>query len=179
MITVISGTNRFSSESLLFAQQFVLFLEKHGSQPVKLLSMEAMSHDWFHSEMYEKEGQRPSLQALQNAYIIPADKFLIVAPEYNGSFPGVLKLFLDACSVREYNASFKDKKAALVGVATGRAGNLRGMDHLTGILHHLGTIVMPEALPISRIGGLVDEGEILDDTTLSVMEQYAINLINF
>lgn len=179
MITVISGTNRQSSESLLFARQFVSFLQQHGEEPVKLLSMETMPHDWFHIGMYEKGGQSASLQALQDEYIIPAAKFMIVTPEYNGSFPGVLKLFFDACSVRKYTDSFKGKKAALAGIATGRAGNLRGMDHLTGILHHLGTIVMPAALPISRIGGLVDEGEILDEGTLKVMEQYAINFLEF
>jgi NAD(P)H-dependent FMN reductase len=48
--------------------------------------------------------------------------------------PGSLKLFIDACSVREYKQNFKGKKAALVGIASGRAGNLRGMDHLTGVM---------------------------------------------
>ena len=113
MITVISGTNRKASESLLFARQFVEYLQNHGEEEVKLLSLESSPHDWFHSEMYDTAEQTPSLRAMQDEYILAADKFLIISPEYNGSFPGVLKLFLDACSIREYATNFKGKKSRL------------------------------------------------------------------
>lgn len=179
MITVISGTNRKASESLLFARQFVDFLQKSGEEEIKLLSLESSPHDWFHSEMYDTAEQTPSLRAMQDEYILPANKFLIISPEYNGSFPGVLKLFLDACSIREYSTNFKGKKAALVGIASGRAGNIRGIDHLTGIMHHMGTIIMPSYLPISRVGELTEGGSILDSETLKLMEQFALNFLKF
>jgi len=179
MITVISGTNRRASESLQFARQFVSLLRDNSDETVKLLSMESVPHDWFHPDMYEKALQSPSLRSMQDEYILAAGKFLIVCPEYNGSIPGVLKLFLDACSVRHYQSNFREKKAALVGVATGRAGNLRGIDHLTGILHHMGTIIMPAYLPISRIGDLTDDGNIIDPETLKIMEQFALNFLEF
>lgn len=179
MITVISGTNRRESESLLFARQIAAFLEANTDETVKLLPLESIPHDWFHPEMYEKDQQSPSLRDLQDEYILAAQKFIFVVPEYNGSIPGALKLFLDACSIREYQTNFKNKKAALIGVATGRAGNLRGIDHLTAILHHMGTHIMPAYLPISRIGALTEEGNILDKHTLKVMEQFAINFLAF
>ena len=179
MITVISGTNRRESESLLFARQIAAFLEANTDETVKLLPLESIPHDWFHPEMYEKDQQSPSLRGLQDEYILPAQKFIFVVPEYNGSIPGALKLFLDACSIREYQTNFKNKKAALIGVATGRAGNLRGIDHLTAILHHMGTHIMPAYLPISRIGALTEEGNILDEDTLKIMEQFAINFLAF
>lgn len=179
MITVISGTNRRESESLLFARQIAAFLEANTDETVKLLPLESIPHDWFHPEMYEKDQQSPSLRSLQDEYILPAQKFIFVVPEYNGSIPGALKLFLDACSIREYQTNFKNKKAALIGVATGRAGNLRGIDHLTAILHHMGTHIMPAYLPISRIGALTEEGNILDEDTLKIMEQFAINFLAY
>lgn len=179
MITVISGTNRKESESLLFARQMVRFLEANSDEAVKLLPLEAIPHDWFHPDMYEKGFQTDSLRHLQDEYILAANKFMIISPEYNGSIPGALKLFLDACSVRSYQTNFKGKKAALVGVASGRAGNLRGIDHLTAILHHMGTIIMPAYLPISSIGKLTEEGNILDEETLKIMEQFAINFLAF
>ncbi|WP_143473435.1 NADPH-dependent FMN reductase [Flavilitoribacter nigricans] len=179
MITVISGTNRKESESLLFARQMVAFLQANTDETVKLLPLESIPHDWFHPDMYEKDQQSPSLSGLQDDFVLSASKFLFVVPEYNGSIPGALKLFLDACSIREYQSNFKGKKAAMVGVATGRAGNLRGIDHLTAILHHMGTLIMPAYLPISRIGALTEEGNILDQDTLKVMEQFAINFLAF
>jgi NAD(P)H-dependent FMN reductase len=180
MITVVSGTNRKNSECLQFARAYCELLCRHTSQEVKLLALEDIPHDWFHPHMYEKDGQRTSLIELQDAYMIPAEKFAFLSPEYNGGFPGALKLFLDACSVRAYEPTFKGKKAALIGIASGRAGNLRGMDHLSGILNHVGIIVLPNKLPISRIGAILDEaGKVADERTLRVMEKQALELLDF
>jgi len=172
MITVISGTNRKGSECLNFAKLYAELLEKHTSDTVKVLALEQIPHDWFHMDMYSK--QSPSLSALQDEYVLPAEKMVFIVPEYNGSFPGSVKLFIDACTVREYSRNFKDKKAALVGIASGRAGNLRGMDHLTGVLNYLGMTVMPDKLPISSIFKLKNgNGEVTDEDTLKIMEAHA------
>lgn len=180
MITVISGTNRKNSECLQFAQKYVAFIEEKTDEPVKLLAMENMPHDWLHPNMYESDGQTESLVKLQDEFMIPANKFIFITSEYNGSFPGVVKLFIDACSVRAYKETFKGKKAALVGVSTGRAGNLRGMEHLTGILHHVGTIVMPRTLPISRIGHLMDAQGVLKDVgTIQTIEKHVAEFLDF
>ncbi|MBK7407589.1 MAG: NAD(P)H-dependent oxidoreductase [Saprospirales bacterium] len=180
MITVISATNRKNSEALDFARFYIQALQVQTKEEVKLLALEQVAHDWFHPDMYAKNGQTPSLAAIQNEYMLPAAKFVFVIPEYNGSFPGVLKLFLDACSVRAYNETFKGKKVALLGIATGRAGNLRGMDHLTGILHFLGMIVLPNKLPISSIEKLKDsDGNIVDPHTREAIEQQAEELLHF
>ncbi len=180
MITVISGTNRKNSECLHFAKAYQELLQKHSSEEIKLLALEDIPHDWFHPHMYAKGKQSPSLTAIQDDFMLPAEKFVFLSPEYNGGFPGALKLFIDGCSVREYRATFQGKKAALVGIASGRAGNLRGMDQFTGILHHVGMIVLPYQLPISRIGGLLDEtGHIADESTLIAMEKQAVEFLAF
>ncbi|MEL6925942.1 MAG: NAD(P)H-dependent oxidoreductase, partial [Bacteroidota bacterium] len=125
-------------------------------------------------------GQTQSLSDIQDRIMIPAGKFVYVMPEYNGGFPGIVKLFIDACSVREYAATFKGKKAALVGVATGRAGNLRGLDHMSGVLNHVGTIVMPNKLPISSISKLQNgHGNIDDPDTLKTLDQYVEDFLSF
>lgn len=180
MITVISGSNRKNSECRRFAWKYAELLRRHTTEEVRFLALEEIPHDWFHADMYESEGQSESLRQIQDDYIIPAEKFVFVTPEYNGSYPGSVKLFLDACSVRAYGASFKGKKAALVGVASGRAGNLLGMDHLAAVLNHVGIIVLPNRLPISRISDLTDEhGAIEDPATLASMEKHALALTLF
>ena len=180
MITIISSTNRKNSECLQFSKHFFeLFHERVGDE-VKLLALEDLPQNMLHSDMYEQEGQSRQLGLIQDEFMIPADKFFFVIPEYNGGFPGVLKLFLDACSVREYSRTFEGKKAALVGIATGRAGNLRGMDHLTGVLHYIGTVVMPNKLPISSIKKITDrEGRITDIETLEAMKQQVEDFLLF
>ncbi len=180
MITVISGTNRKNSGCLTFATKYRQLLCAHTDEPVKLLALENIPHDWFHVDMYSKNGQSESLRRIQDEYLIPADKFVFIIPEYNGSFPGSVKLFIDACSVWKYKETFKNKKAGLLGIATGRAGNLRGMDHMAAVLNHVGIVVMPNKLPISRIEELMDDdGEITDAGTLVIMERHARELIAF
>ena len=91
-----------------------------------------------------------------------------------------MKLFIDACSVHEYTATFKGKKAGLVGVATGRAGNIRGLDDLTCVLNHVGTQVMPDKLPISGIQDFMNEkGEITNKGTLQAMENQVDAFLKF
>jgi len=180
MITVISGTNRKNSGCLTFASKYQELLCAHTDEAVKLLALETIAHDWFHADMYSKNGQSPSLARLQDECIIPAGKFVFIIPEYNGGFPGAVKLFIDACSVRKYKETFNGKKAALVGIASGRAGNLRGMDHMAGVLNHVGMVVMPNKLPISRIEELMDaDGALIDQATLATLELHARELLEF
>ena len=172
MITVISGTNRRKSFTFPVAQQIYKLLRKYSSEEVKILSLENLPLDLFHTGMYDENGQSKSLISLQNEYMIPANKFLIVMPEYNGGFPGVLKMFIDACSIREYSKTFEAKKVAMVGLASGRAGNLRGMEQLTGVLNYLGCIIMPNKLPVSQIENIIDEnGEIVDKESLKTIKK--------
>ncbi|MCB0587252.1 MAG: NAD(P)H-dependent oxidoreductase, partial [Phaeodactylibacter sp.] len=167
-----------NSECLKFARLYFEMLKESTEEEVKLLALEHIPYDWFFPEMYTR--QAPSLKRLQDEYILPATKFVFVTPEYNGSFPGAVKLFIDACTVRKYTSNFKGKKAALVGIATGRAGNLRGMEHLTGVLNFLGTVVMPDKLPISRISDLKDgEGDVIDEETLEAMRIHALEFLEF
>ena len=130
MITIISGTNRKGSHTEKFAKHIYKLLQSKTKESVNYFSLVKMPEDVLHDLMYEGKKQSKALRHIQEEIMIPAKKFLIISPEYNGSFPGVLKVFLDACSIHEYQKTFKGKKAGLIGVASGRAGNLRGMDHL-------------------------------------------------
>ena len=78
------------------------------------------------------------------------------------------------------NTIWANKKALLTGVSTGRAGNLRGMEHLAGVLHYLKITVLPNLLPISVINTLLDEnGELTDENTLKVINQQLDQFINW
>lgn len=180
MITVISGTNRRGSESRQFANYYTEQLRIHSDEEVRLLGLEDIPHDWFSPDMYVASSLPPTLIELQETFILPARKFAFVIAEYNGGLPGSLKLFIDAVSVRKYRENFAGKKAALIGVASGRAGNLRGMDHLTAVLNHLGAIVMPDKLPISRIEQLMDnDGVITDQATQQLLQSHAQAFVDF
>jgi NAD(P)H-dependent FMN reductase len=72
------------------------------------------------------------------------------------------------------------KKAMLTGVSTGRAGNLRGMEHLTGILNYLKVTVHPNRLPISVVDKLMDgDGRIRDEATLAALHAQLDGFLRF
>ncbi len=98
-------------------------------------------------------------------------------PEYNGSYPGILKLLIDNSDIKN---AWWNKKVLLVGVATGRAGNLRGMEHLTGSLMHIKMMVHHNRLPISLVDKLMDEaGNLTDAGTIKAIEQQLDEFIAF
>lgn len=180
MITIISGTNRDKNETLIFAKHYQKVLQGKTDEEVKVLSMESLPKSIWTTLMYAHNQTESPLFDIQDKYIIPASKFIILTPEYNGSFPGILKLFIDGLSVREYPKNFTKKKISLVGIASGRAGNLRGMDHLAEILSYLGAYVHPNKLPISMIRTLMDEKKrIVDQETLKTIDAHVSEFLEY
>ena len=114
---------------------------------------------------------------IEREFLAPATKFIFISPEYNGSIPGVLKAMFD---ISDIQADWWGKKALLTGVSTGRAGNLRGMEHLTGILHYLKMIVHPDKIPISSVDKLMDaDGNFTDAGTLETIQEQLDQFIAF
>ena len=182
MITIISSTNQRNSGTAVISRQIQSIFNKHlsGNESIAFLNLEDLPVDAIHAEMYSPDKQSIEFISLQDNFITPADKYFFVMPEYNGSFPGILKTFIDACSVRNYKATFAGKKAGMVGLSSGRAGNLRGIDQLSSILNFLEITVMPQGLPISRIESLIDDsGKIVDKDTLEVLEAQIQRFIKF
>src|SRR5262244_4283999 len=64
-----------------------------------------------------------------------ADAIVIVSPEYNHSFPGLLKHVLDSC-LKEYI----HKAAGIVGVSAGVFGGARTIEHFQPVLRELGLV---------------------------------------
>lgn len=81
-----------------------------------------------------------------------ADGLVIVAPEYNHSFPGLLKHVLDTC-LEEYI----HKAAGIVGVASGPFGGTRVVENLLPVLRELGLMTTFTDLNFSKVGDAFDE----------------------
>ncbi len=178
MITIISGTNRPHSKTILIAKYCFDHLTGLG-ESCQLLDLVDINIPLLSNEMYKSDGQHPYISALQDKYLIDSDHWLIISPEYNGSFPGILKLFFDAVSVRRYDDTFSGKKASLIGIASGRAGNFRGMEHLTGILNYLNILVMPNKLPVSVIEKNIQKNGFIEDSTAYTLNAFMGEVIQF
>src|ERR1700677_4885881 len=150
MVTIISATNRPGSSTLKLAKYYQKRLHDKGLD-AGLLSLSQLPATLIESDLYGKRSA--AFEPIQDI-ITQTQKFLFIIPEYNGSFPGVLKTFIDACSFPE---SFYEKKAALTGVSSGKYGNIRGIDHFTGVCHYMHLHVMPLKVHIPEINKEFDE----------------------
>ncbi len=156
MLTIVSGTNRQGSNTLKVAKEYKRILKEKGIA-AGLFSLEGvnmMQHD-------------SAFAKIEAEIIIPTTQFIFIVPEYNGSFPGVLKMLFDTGST---HTIWFNKQALITGNSTGRAGNLRGMDHLADILNYVKITVHPNKLPISQVNLLMDAaGKFTDEGTIKAI----------
>lgn len=165
MYTIISGTNRADSHTEKVALHYQRFLKSKGIlAPI------------FSLEKIDVRNRTAAFTKIENDLLIPTQKFIFIIPEYNGSFPGVLKAMIDISEVKKV---WWGKKALLTGVSTGRAGNLRGIDQLTGILNHMKVTVHYNKIPLSVIDKLIKDDMITDLSSLNAIDLQLNEFINF
>ena len=174
MILIISGTNRPGSLTSKIARHYQKLLQKQTTETIELFLLEDFQEGLLHTEMYETSGQSQLLNDAQKKLFIPAKKWVVISPEYNDSYPGALKVLLDALSVNEPDLTFRNKKVTLIGISSGRAGNWLGMDQLTTVLQYLNMHVFYSKPALRQIGNLLDENsELTDPKTISLLENHA------
>lgn len=160
MITLISGTDRNDSNTLKVAHLYHEILVSKGVS-VNLLSLKEL----------EVHYRSAGLMKVEEEWLIPSEKFIFVIPEYNGSFPGILKAMIDHTDIRK---CWWNKKALLVGLASGRGGNARGLDHFSNILHYLKVHVHYNKLPLSKIHELLDLNDRIAHTPTQEAIKYQV-----
>jgi len=165
MYTIISGTHRIGSHSEKVAAEYrrILMDKNIEATVLSLKNMDVLR-------------RTPEFLKVENEILIPTQKFIFIVPEYNGTFPGVLKAMIDNSDTVK---AWYYKKALLTGVSSGRAGNLRGMDHLSASLHYLKMNVHHNKLPISSIDKVMDTNGHQNEETLKVIDEQVTEFINF
>lgn len=166
-LQIISGTNRPGNLSIGVARQYAQLL-KAGGIDSNLFSLESLPEDFLSSDLYGNRSQ--SFQEI-NQQILSTPHLLFVVPEYNGSIPGILKLFIDAC---DYPQSFRNKEVWMVGLSAGRSGNRVGCLHLRDIMNFLGSTVDQEPLLLYGLKEKVGEnGWVKDPKSKAEVESHA------
>jgi NAD(P)H-dependent FMN reductase len=93
-----------------------------------------------------------------------ADALVLVAPEYNRGYPGLLKHVLDT-NLHEYI----HKAVGVVGVSAGIFGGARMIENLLPVLRELGLVTIFWDVNVNNVHARFDEdGTLVDDSFLSV-----------
>lgn len=109
-----------------------------------------------------------------------ADALLISTPEYNHSYPGVLKNAIDWASRPYGKNSFDGKPTAVMSASPALFGGIAAQDHLKQVLLALNTrLVTQPAVIVSMAHQKFDQdGNLLDPNTQQFMRQLITNLVN-
>ncbi len=157
MITIVVGTNRRNSKTTQVAGYYQRLLGQLGAES-QILDLAALPTDFTASALYENAGKNAIFNDLRQQ-LERSDKYVFIVPEYNGSFPGVLKAFIDGLS---YPSKLAYKQAALVGLSDGVQGGALALSHLADIFSYLGLNVLAQRVKIPLMKKNFQEGQVTD-----------------
>jgi chromate reductase len=174
MIKIIVGTNRKNSLSHKIALMYQENLSTFGADS-EILKLEDLPHDFVFSALYQNNGKNEAYNAFHQK-VKEGTKFVFIVPEYNGSFPGILKAFIDGMT---YPNSFRNKKCALVGISSGIGGGGIALSHLTDIFHYLGMHVLALKPKLAKIEENMSDNLLTNRLYMELLHSQAEMLINF
>lgn len=102
---------------------------------------------------------------------------VLATPEYHGSFSSVIKLVIENLG---FPSMLAGKPVALLGVAAGRIGAIKSLEHLRAVCSHVGALVLPSLVSVANVQGLFDEqGRCLDPAVERQVRSVATNLLGY
>ena len=165
-INIISGTNREGSVTLKISNLIAEYYKKLN-QNIILTDLRKLPKDIFENSVYfnKPDSIKPFLDD-----VLEAKGLVIVVPEYNGSFPGILKYFIDLLKFPE---SFENKPVAFVGLSAGQWGALRSVEHLQQIFSYRNAHIFPKRVFIPKVITEINEQDklIKEDTEARLKKQ--------
>lgn len=148
-LKIISSTDRPNSKSLEVSNYVKTLYETEGVNP-EVISLEDFPLSDVVGGLY---GDKiPSIHNFREP-ILTADALLFVIPEYNGGFPGVLKMFIDYLP---FPGAFEKIPMAFIGVAAGAFGGLRPVEQFQMVANYRNAIQFPERVFINRVSSEFD-----------------------
>jgi chromate reductase len=170
-IAVINGSVRPGNYTAMASALAVDELRKHPNVSVDVIEPAAL-----HLPFPGEEPNSPGTQELQ-ARVGAATGVILVTPEYHGSFSSVMKLVIENLG---FPSVLSGKPVALLGVAAGTIGAIKSLEHLRGVVSHIGGIVLPLPISIANVQKVFDrEGRVLDPAVDKLTRQTATNLIAY
>jgi NAD(P)H-dependent FMN reductase len=144
-IPVILGSIRRNRESLKVAQFAVNYLAKVDGVNPELVDLKELGLPMMEERLRFRKDAPPSVIEF-SAKMARADSIIIVTPEYNSGYPGVLKNALDYLK-DEYSR----KPFGIITVSTSAMGGVLCLAALRQVVLHVGGVPIPAILPVGHV----------------------------
>lgn len=83
-----------------------------------------------------------------------ATAVVLATPEYHGSYSSVIKLVIENLG---FPSGLSGKPVAMLGVAAGRIGAIKALEHLSSVVTHVGGHVLPGFVSVAGVQEVFDE----------------------
>lgn len=141
-ITLILGTNR----------------ERNNSSKVAKIALEHLKSKKEFETIYVDCNEYINKVEEYKNIINESDGIIIISPEYNHSFPGILKTLLDSAK-KEYFY----KVASVIGVSSGSFGGSRVIEHLVPVLREVRMTTTRDSTYVTNVGEIDENTEKIEE----------------
>jgi chromate reductase len=164
-LTLIGGISRDSLNKRFFHSIEMLDLKDFEFDVFDISKLPFFSQDL--------ENDPPDLVTEFKEKIREADCLLVITPEYNRSYPGVLKNAIDWGS-RPYGHNLWDNKpAAVMGASVGNIGTFGAQHHLRQVFVYLNIHTMAQPEFYFNASKAFDEsGKLIEESTRNLVMKY-------
>src|SRR6266851_5879375 len=165
-IPVILGTARMGRMSLHAARLITGELGKWAGVETELIDIAELP-------LPTNDAGEAIKHADFSARMTRADALVVVSPEYNHGYSGLLKHVLDSC-LKEYI----HKAVGIAGVASGPFGGTRGIQDLLPVMRELGLVTIFWDANFANVHTLFDKnGKLLNPALIPRIDQFLKELI--
>lgn len=172
VIVILSGTNRLNSRTLIVAKKVKEFYDELNEKS-ELMDLSLIPIAYGKEQSYSDPVGAELRQAIEK--INSAKGLVIISPEYNGSYPGVLKYFIDHWS---YPKSFEYRPVCFIGLG-GRFGGLRPVEHLQQVFGYRNAFMFPQRVFLFNVWDLIKENTLQDEFSLELLKGQSRGFIHF
>jgi chromate reductase, NAD(P)H dehydrogenase (quinone) len=154
-IAAFAGSSRQGSFNQRILRIAIRAAEAAGAE-VELIDLKQLDLPLMDQDLEAAHGLPEGAKRFKQA-LMRADALLIATPEYNSSYPPLLKNAIDWATRREGSqekplAAFAGKPACLLSASPGALGGLRALFALRALLQNIQVLVLPNMVASPSLG---------------------------
>lgn len=170
-VVVILGSVRPNNYTAMAAALVVDELRKHPKVAVEVIDPATL-----HLQFPGIDGGSEATLALQQK-VREATGVVLATPEYHGTFSSVIKLVIENLG---FPSVLAGKPVALLGVAAGSIGAIKSLEHLRGVVSHIGALALPLPISVANVQKVFDEhGRCTDPAVERSIRRVGTTLLQF
>ncbi|MDC8831649.1 NADPH-dependent FMN reductase [Alteromonas gilva] len=181
-VLAFSGSTRNGSYNQALVENAAEAAKAAGAE-VTVISLADYAMPIFNEDEESEYGMPERAQAFKQL-LIDHDAFLIASPEYNSSYPALLKNAIDWASRKTSDdepmlAAYKDKVIGLMAASPGGLGGMRVLAVLRMLLQNIMSVVIPLQVSVANAADKFDDnGKLTDETARKQLTNLTKQLVS-